>query len=141
MPGILVDTGPLVALFESENERHRDTCKWLKAIGKRSKLCSALPCVTEALFLLGPNVDCQGALLDWVASGAVSLYEPSSAGLRRAAELMREYGDLPMDFADALLVAAAEDLKLENIATFDRGFLVYRIDSRRPFKPVFWITK
>ena len=47
---------------------------------------------------------------------------------------MEQYKDLPMDFADATLVAAAELLKLRRIFTLDRNFLVYRAAGRKPFE-------
>ncbi len=40
---------------------------------------------------------------------------------------MEQYADRPMDFADASLVAAAEDLRLTRVFTIDRrDFLTYR---------------
>jgi predicted nucleic acid-binding protein len=42
------------------------------------------------------------------------------------AELMAKYQDLPMDFADASLVAAAEVLGVRRVFTLDGDFHVYR---------------
>ena len=46
---------------------------------------------------------------------------------------MRQYADIPMDFADASLVVAAETLGIARIITFDRHFKAYRIDGHKPF--------
>ncbi len=44
-----------------------------------------------------------------------------------AFELMERYADRPMDFADASLVAAAEQLRTTRIFTLDRNdFATYR---------------
>ena len=47
---------------------------------------------------------------------------------------MRRYDDLPMDFADATLVALAEELATDIVLTTDRrDFQVYRIAGKTPF--------
>jgi predicted nucleic acid-binding protein len=48
-------------------------------------------------------------------------------------ELMRRYHDLPMDLADASLVAAAETLNLGQVFTLDRHFHAYRRFDTDPF--------
>jgi predicted nucleic acid-binding protein len=54
---------------------------------------------------------------------------------RRASELMLKYDDVPMDYADATLVALAEELKTSEIFTLDRkGFTAYRWQQRRAFR-------
>ena len=40
--------------------------------------------------------------------------------------MMGKYKDLPMDFADASVVAAAERLGTRRVFTLDRDFYVYR---------------
>jgi predicted nucleic acid-binding protein len=48
--------------------------------------------------------------------------------LSRAFELMQDYTDVPMDLADASLVAAAESLDTQKVFTIDRkDFAIYRI--------------
>ena len=48
---------------------------------------------------------------------------------------MEKYADLPMDFADATLVALAEELDSHIVFTTDRpDFSVYRVKDRRPFR-------
>jgi len=51
----------------------------------------------------------------------------------RVAELMDKYADLPMDFADAALVCAAERSGRRTIVTLDRHFAVYRLPRRARF--------
>jgi hypothetical protein len=53
--------------------------------------------------------------------------------LRRARELMRRYRDLPMDLADATLVAFAEAHRITQVFTLDKDFRVYRLHGRRAF--------
>ena len=51
-----------------------------------------------------------------------------------AGTLMEQYEDLPMDFADATLVALAEAERTHTVFTLDRpDFSVYKI-GRKPFQ-------
>ena len=78
--------------------------------------------------------------------GQQSLSEDLARGIsphppnKRAAELMERYRDRPMDFADATLVALAEERKLARVAevpsTLDSDFHIYRIDGKRRFDVV-----
>jgi len=57
--------------------------------------------------------------------------------LRRSRELVSQYSDLPMDYADATLVVLAEELNTSLVFTTDRrDFAVYRIKGRRRFEIV-----
>ncbi|MEE8586481.1 MAG: hypothetical protein V3T83_16690 [Acidobacteriota bacterium] len=47
---------------------------------------------------------------------------------------MAKYQDLPMDLADATLVAAAEALHVKRVFTLDRDFRVYRFRNRQAFE-------
>lgn len=46
---------------------------------------------------------------------------------------MSKYRDVPMDLADASLVAVAEERRLTTVFTLDRDFRVHRLFGRRPF--------
>ena len=49
---------------------------------------------------------------------------------------MMKYADVPMDFADATLVALAEERDDTRILTLDSDFHVYRLHGRRRFSVV-----
>jgi uncharacterized protein len=54
--------------------------------------------------------------------------------LQRVAKLMDKYADLPMDFADAILVDCAEETQIFNICTLDKkDFTLYRLSKNRSF--------
>jgi predicted nucleic acid-binding protein len=61
---------------------------------------------------------------------------PEPERLGRVRDLMERYRDLPMDLADASLVALAETLNQKRIFTLDTDFRVYRIHRNRPFEIV-----
>lgn len=48
---------------------------------------------------------------------------------------MEKYADRPMDYADATLVALAEELNADQVFTLDReDFSIYRLQGKRPFR-------
>ena len=54
--------------------------------------------------------------------------------MRRVRKLLDKYADLPMDYADATLVALAEELGTAAVFTTDRtDFSIYRLKDRKPF--------
>jgi predicted nucleic acid-binding protein len=69
-------------------------------------------------------------------SGGALLVPSSTTSLQRVRKLLGKYVDLPMDFADATLVALAEELDCTSVFTTDRtDFSVYRV-GRKPFRIV-----
>jgi len=123
---ILVDAGPLVALFDPRDAAHRD-CR-LRLGSFTEGMATTLPALTEAFHLLGSGGREADDLRAFVVSQAVAVHRPSDAEIARAFELMEAYRDQRMDFADASIVAAAETLRTRKIFTLDdRDFTVYRI--------------
>jgi hypothetical protein len=128
----LVDTGPWVALIDRSESRHTECVQWFREY--RGELFSTEVVLTEVLYLLNFSVTAQVAAIDFVLKGAITLVPSSLASLERTQDLMQKYADVPMDFADATLVALAEDLSIQNMATFDlKDFGLYRTQSKEPF--------
>ena len=123
---ILVDSGPLVALFDPRDGDH-DRCVKRLAVTEEP-LCTTIPVLTEAFHLLNPGSIGSQRLMDFIAAGGLGVRDLDSAGLQRAFTLMVRYADHPMDLADASLVVLAETLKLRKLFTLDRNdFTTYRI--------------
>lgn len=79
------------------------------------------------MYLLSFSWRAQDALWDLLDGEAIALLTLDARDIRRARELMRKYRDLPMDLADAALVAVAERERIARIFTLDRrDFEVYR---------------
>jgi len=131
MKKILIDSGPLIALFDRNDKYHLASIKFIK--DNNSELVTTLASVTETLHLLDFNRNAQIDFLDWVNAGAVTLEPISSDDLQRIKELTIKYSDLPMDFADACLVLLGEKLNISTVATIDRDFDVYRLKGKKPF--------
>jgi predicted nucleic acid-binding protein len=123
---ILVDTGPLVALFDPKDAMHDGCASTLKTLSET--LCTTLPVLTEAFHLLDPGSLGASNLARFLDQGGAKPWFFDRAAFSRALELIAEYEDHPMDLADASLVVAAERLGLRRIWTLDRGdFETYRI--------------
>jgi uncharacterized protein len=130
---LLVDTGPLVAILDAGDAAHGECVAFLPLA--RGRLVTTWPVVTEAMYLLQASHDAQVAMLSMIGSGTVEVID-IGADLDRIAELMAKYEDVPMDFADAGLVAVAERERLDTIFTLDEDFRIYRIGGRRAFRIV-----
>lgn len=55
----------------------------------------------------------------------------TAANIGRILALMEKYRDLPMDFADACLVAMSEEEKDSLVVTLDKDFSIYRRYGRQ----------
>ena len=123
---ILVDTGPLVALFDPADQDHKRCVAVLKGIDE--PLCTTIPVLTEAFHLLDPGSIGAQRLMDFVTGHGLNVWYLDDKFLIRMFELMVQYADHPMDLADASLVAYAEALKVRKVFTIDRtDFSRYRI--------------
>ena len=91
----------------------------------------------QRMNLLDDSLSARRNLLTWIQSGGLVLTEPEGADFQRIGDLMEKYADLPMDFADAVLVALCERLAVTHIASVDRDFAIYRYQGRARFTNVF----
>lgn len=129
----LLDTGALVALLDRSEKAHAVCAEALTAF--RGVLMTTEPVLTEAMYLLGRASGGQEACLDLVLRGGCVLVPMTRPTLVRCRELLRQYADIPMDLADASLVALAEETEIRDIFTLDlRGFNTYRADGRHSFR-------
>lgn len=130
---ILIDTGPLVAFFD-KNDNHHSACHdVLKTI--KTPLITTIPVLTEAFYLLSFSWHIQDDLWDFIIQGNLQIYNFDRSLLKTCRELMKKYQDLPMDLADASLVAVADAENIQTIFTLDhKDFKVYRTKQKRHFK-------
>ncbi|HEY5067584.1 MAG TPA: hypothetical protein VIJ04_22505 [Xanthobacteraceae bacterium] len=132
-PSIIVDAGPLIALFDRDDRYHRRAVEFVR--DNKARLLSNLPALTEADFVLRFSVEAQRDLL-WWAQQALDIDPSTAADLPRIITLLDQYRDLPAAFADVSLVALAERLNLRRIASFDSDFSIYRLPGKRSFENV-----
>jgi predicted nucleic acid-binding protein len=132
----LVDTGPFVAYLDSADPWHGAVTARLD--GFTGQLATTSAVVTEVMYFVsdapeGPMAFAE--LLVGASAQVVEAMQPSQ--ILTAASLMRKYADTPMDFADATLVALADQVGVTEILTLDRrGFSTYRTATGRKFRLV-----
>ena len=131
MKKILIDSGPLIALFDRSDRYHQASVDFIKT--NRSELTTTLASITEVLHLLDFNRNSQVDFLSWVDVGAVTVEPITTDDFQGIKELVVKYSDLPMDFADACLVFLGEKLNISKVATIDRDFDVYKLKGKRSF--------
>lgn len=123
---ILVDTGPLVALFDPKDAEHGRCVAALEQL--REPLRTTVPVLTESFHMLRPDSHGSDQLKEFIARGGMSVWFFDAETLTRAFEVMERYRDHPMDLADASLIVAAERLSIRKVFSMDRGdFASYRV--------------
>jgi hypothetical protein len=130
---LLLDTGALVSLLDESQARHREFVDFFDSW--RGAVVSSEAVLTEATHLLGGVRGGTEACVEFFIAGGAVVVPSSQATLRRCSELLRKFADLPMDFADATLVALAEELQTDLVFTTDRrDFSLYRWNRARRFQ-------
>ncbi|MFB9251887.1 type II toxin-antitoxin system VapC family toxin [Sphaerisporangium melleum] len=124
---ILCDTGPLVAVLNSDDADHKRCLEFLERC--RGPLIVPAPVLTEVCWLLesrvGPAVE--ASFLRSVADEELRLEALTLQDLSRMAELVTSYADFPLGTVDASVIAVAERLGVRDVATLDyRHFRVVR---------------
>lgn len=132
MQKILIDSGPLIALFDADDKHHKKAVNFIKE--NKLPLVTTLASITETLHLLDFNRNAQIDFLDWLSKGVLEIANIDVPAFNRLRDLTIKYKDLPMDFADACLVYLAEELNITKIATIDRDFTIYRIKNKKKFE-------
>jgi PIN domain protein len=130
MAKILIDSGIFVALFDKSDKYHQQSVQFIK--DNKKPLITSLACVTEAMFLLA-HPRPQNSLLNFLHLARIEIAEFSHKDMPALADLMSQYSNVPMDFADACLVHLAQRETLSHIATIDSDFRIYRIHGY-PFR-------
>ena len=129
----LIDTGPMVALFDASDVAHRH---YTRLLAENWRLTNTWPCVVEVCHFLGANA--VQRFLRWVSEGGVIVFPFDVSNLPDLAELMARYTAEPrteMDLADASLVWLAQDTNTINVMTMDvRDFSRYRLPDGRRFE-------
>jgi predicted nucleic acid-binding protein len=90
------------------------------------------------MYLRGDRTGRSGQELLWriALRGDVVVRELDQVAEERSRDLMEKYRDVPMDLADATLVAIAEQLAITRVFTLDEDFRIYRLKGRKTFEIV-----
>jgi predicted nucleic acid-binding protein len=131
----LWDTGPLVSLLDARDTHHAACLQAAEAMWPQPLTTEAV--VTEAAYLLRRVPNGPVRLMEFLVTLKAEIVPITSHLRQRVATLMKQYAEQPMDYADATLVAVAEERRLSRIFTLDRRhFLIYRLHDRESFEIV-----
>jgi len=132
-PGVLLDTGPLVALLSESDANHDRARTLFAACAPPFRCCEAV--IAEACFLMR-KVHRAGPA-EVVALGRRGVYNIAIStqdhwpGLEA---LLKKYSDRPISFANACLIRCAEVHQEPRILTFDSDFGIYKWGRKRRFE-------
>lgn len=115
--------------LEKNDDHHHKACLALATSLPAVPLLTTWPCYTEAMYLLGETggYRFQERLWQLRTTGRLQLLELTATETDRMAVLMSQYWNVPMDLADASLVAAAESRGIRRLFTVDSDFYIYRL--------------
>ena len=132
---ILIDSGPLIALFHIGDNNHKRVRDFFKR--HQYSFISTLAVFTEVSHFLSVNKKAQQDFYEWVMLKGVIVSDINQHDMQRIIELTAKYADLPMDFADATLVISAEKTGIRKIASLDKDFDIYRLPEKEKIRNVF----
>lgn len=132
---ILIDSGPLIALFDKDDFYHKKIKDFI--VGKKFRFVTTTAVLTEVTHMLDFCLDVQVSFLEWVMKEGAIIHEINQSDIARIIELTKKNSDIPMDFADATLVIVAEKTGVRKIISIDSDFDIYRLPGKAMIENVF----
>jgi len=132
---ILIDAGPIIALFDSSERHHEPVKAFLRE--RRYRFISTLAVFTEVSHMLDFSSKAQHDFYEWVMYKGVIVSDVNQNDMYRISELTSKYADLPMDFADATLVVTSEKTGIQEIVSLDKDFDIYRLPGKERIRNVY----
>ena len=130
--GILLDTGPLVALLSKDDSDHSRAVQLFADNAPPFRCCEAV--LAEACFLMR-KVHPSGPA-EVMALGRKNVFEIAFSlddHWTEIENLLKKYARRPISLADASLIRCAEIYQEPRILTFDSDFEVYRWSRNKTF--------
>lgn len=114
-----------MAVLDAADAAHRSCLAIWPEVIERCLTTEAV--VTEATHHMARGGGPAHLPLDFLLAAGIPILGLETRGQHRAAALMERYANVPMDYADAALVALAEVFRISQVFTLDRrGFATYR---------------
>ena len=120
----IIDTGPIVALFNRRDKHHKKVLNFVKEYN--GDFVTTWPVITEATHLLKQSIQAQLNLLEWIKRGGLNIFQIQKSDIDRVISLTKKYSDIPMDLADCSLIILAEKANLKDIVSIDSDYDIYR---------------
>lgn len=132
MQKTLIDSGPLIALFDKSDSYHDKVIHFVKTF--QGELITSWSVITEVSHMLDFHLQAQLDFLQWIEAGGLQLYNISGNEISSIRTMMKKYSDIPMDLADATLMYIANKENIQNIISIDSDFDIYRTFKKQNLK-------
>jgi predicted nucleic acid-binding protein len=129
---ILVDASFLVSVYDKQEPYHRQCMAALDQVNQALVTCE--PVVTEAIYLLRRLPGAPRAIPASIQEGQLEIPFQLAHGADEVLACYTKYRDTPCDFADACLIAMADQLGTGDILTLDSDFKHYRWQRNKRFR-------
>jgi uncharacterized protein len=115
-----VDAGPLYAYVDADDQHHEACAELLETYP--GPLIAPTLVITEVVYLLSSRlgIDPELKFIADLASGAFDIEPVHPTDWLRIADLVGRYRNLPLGTVDASVIACAERLGIDQVATVDR---------------------
>ncbi|MBI2849326.1 MAG: PIN domain-containing protein [Chloroflexi bacterium] len=114
----VVDTGPLYAVVDADDQDHERCLRVLEAPALRLFIPAMV--VAEVTYLVGSRLGPKVEAAFLASLAGLDVEAPAAADWPRIAQLVELYADFPLGGTDASVIALAERLGTEVIVTLDR---------------------
>ncbi len=136
MKSVLLDSGPLIALFAIDDKHHRRFGQRVTSLSRDGlRLLTTWPCIAEASYLLATPQRYE--MLHWIELGGALVYPFEPYHLGDLTKWMRQYSRKTrreMDLTDASLYwLAIETGETSILTTYIADFSRYRLPDGQPF--------
>lgn len=133
MTRVLVDTGPIVAIFNAQDEHHLQCTDELRELSP--PLITCWPVLTEAAWLLRHNTPALQRLMAGFASKLLCFAALETADLPEIDAILRKYRSLGLQIADAAILHLAQREAIQTVFTLDRrDFSIVRLNSGKKLR-------
>jgi predicted nucleic acid-binding protein len=129
---VLVDASFLVSVCDKQEPYHRRCMAVLEQANQQFFTCE--PVITEAIYLLRRLPGAPQAILANIREGLLEIPFQLALGVDATLACYNKYRDTPCDFADACLIAMADQLNTGDILTLDSDFKHYRWRRNKRFR-------
>ena len=126
---VIIDTGPLVALLNSNDHAHAWVMQQLRSIQPPMITCESV--LAEATYLTRQTPGARAALIEMIGENFLTIGMAVADHHSAILAMVRRYSDIPMSLADACLVRLAELYPQSPVLTLDSDFSVYRKNGRQ----------
>ena len=127
--GVLLDTGPLVAILNRRDKYHKWAMVQWNQIAPPLLTCESV--LSEAWFLLSQKGSGNNAVMKLLQREIIVISFRLEDHLQSIAKSLKKYCSVPMSLADACLVRMSELYPKSCVFTLDSDFNLYRRNSRQ----------